>query len=82
MLSSRAISPGFSRYITATVVNVAHTVKNPTTVLPQSEKLQIPTTGHDMLHQSVNGFAPASTSKMFGKKKVSSFLSNYLGFNY
>lgn len=70
MLSSKAISPGFSRYLSATVVNVAHTVKNPTTVLPKNDKLRIPKTGHDVTHQSVNGFVPASTNKMFGKRTL------------
>ena len=67
MLSSRAISPGFSRYISATVVNVAHLVKNPTTEIPQKAKVEVPTCGHDVIHRSVVGYVPASTSKLFGK---------------
>ena len=66
MLSSRAMSPGISRLLSATVVNVSHTVKNPTTALPAKEKVQIPSTGYEALFQSVNGFAPAATNKMFG----------------
>jgi hypothetical protein len=66
MLSSRAMSPGISRLLTATVVNVSHTVKNPTTALPSKEKIQIPSTGYDALFQSVNGCSPAATNKMFG----------------
>ena len=66
MLSTRAISPGISRVLTATVVNVSHTVKNPTTAVPSKEKVQVPSTGCDALFKSVNGLAPASTNKMFG----------------
>lgn len=66
MLSSRAMSPGISRALTATVVNVAHTIKNPTTALPNQEKIRIPSTGYDALFQSVNGLVPSSTNKMFG----------------
>ena len=66
MLSSRAMSPGLSRLVTATVVNVSHTVKNPTVAQQTKEKSQIPSTGYDALFQSVNGLAPASTNKMFG----------------
>jgi hypothetical protein len=66
MLSSRAMSPGFSRLVTATVVNVSHTIRNPTAAQPSKEKIQIPSTGYDALFQSVNGFVPASTNKMFG----------------
>ena len=66
MLSSRAMSPGLSRLVTATVVNVSHAVKNPTAAQPSEEKIQIPSTGYEALFKSVNGFAPASTNKMFG----------------
>lgn len=67
MLSSRAMSPSISRVLSATVVNVSGTVRNPTTALPCKDKVQIPSTGYDAVFQSVNGFAPASTNKMFGK---------------
>lgn len=70
MLSTRAISPGISRLLSATVVNVSHAVKNPSAALPSKEKTPIPSTGYGAVFQSVNGYAPASTNKMFGKTQM------------
>ena len=77
MFSTKCLSPGFSRLLSATTTHVAHSLKGtPAVVIPAVETVQSPPA--TLTNQSMAKIVPTgnlvATTKHFGKSIFSSFL--------
>ena len=77
MFSSKCISPGFSRFLSASTTHVAHSLKGaPAVVIPAAETVQSPPA--TLTNHSISKLVPTgnivATTKHFGKKKLLLFL--------
>ena len=79
MFSSKCISPGFSRYLTATTTHIAHSLKGASAVvIPAVETVQSPPstfTNHSIAKLVPTGNLVATTTH-FGEFRAFSFLFN------
>ena len=73
MFSSKCISPGFSRFLSASTIHVAHSLKGaPAVVIPVVETVQSPPA--TLTNHSISKLVPTgnlvATTKHFGKKII------------